>query len=252
MNEELGLLDGISFDSEELQDEINRAKEDAAKIYISIFQKHAEKSAKDIIRRVANAMLTMIGDTPEVTPKAKQSEAKKPEEKYPHIEHLNANTYHTPIAGYHTLLNNLTNKHTPEEREAIRNRRSAGMRKVWERRRAEEDKRAAVYEKINSLQHRKIRFTDLDDEERQFFSPIRESRRIAETFKLRECKCISEANHLLAQYLRDISKKNGYAIVHRNSNGAFYDIRAIDTLCDGYSKKTLEASILSSLSYFFE
>lgn len=98
-----------------------------------------------------------------------------------------------------------------------------------------------------------VRIFELPAEEQKRYTTIADSKRIAKTFVLRECGCLSEANHLLGCYLRKHDTAKGYTHV-RSAYGlqAMYDRRSVNWLCRGYANKTLSPEMLSALSYYFE
>ena len=98
-----------------------------------------------------------------------------------------------------------------------------------------------------------VRIFELPANERKKYTTIADSKRIAKTFVLRKCRCLSEANQLLGCYLRKHDAANGYMHV-RSAYGlqAMYDRRSVNWLCRGYVNKTLSHEMISALSYYFE
>lgn len=236
---------------------------DVDKKIAAAVKKHAERAANKAVSKAlanfANTLLASIGEAP----KAKEQKAKEQK-----VTEPKAKTNEQPVREKKVRWKELTEeekharrsetarkrwaKYTEEQREAHRRKTTESMRKEWAGYTEEQrqERISAMKRGMRNSARARVRFDSLTDEERVKYTTIANSGLISETFTLRECRCLNEANQLIGQYLRQYSREHKFKNVHDGSK-AMYDIRAVEWLCSNYANHTFDEATYGSLNYYF-
>ena len=271
-----------SIDNEQLSPDVEnllKAHMQADQLLMNIIMKSVDQKTKEYVDKavtsavahvlinVANAMLGGKGVKRKRTPEehraqldaARKKSWEDPEIRARRIESLKKSWENKTEEQREEARKHMREGHrkrwdsaTEEQRAEMHKLRSEASRKIWESL-SEEQRKAQIESMRNGWQsssNRRVDFNDLPEDEQDMYTAICESKLIAETFILRECRCLNEANHLIGQYLRNYSRENKFKNVH--GKHAMYDNRAIEWLCNGYKDHTLDEATYGSLSYYFE
>lgn len=245
------------------------AKIDAA---VKKYAEHAAKKAvAEALVNIASTLLISIGEDPKQNAggrNKRHKEEKKPlsaeERKARNSERMKkvwANKTDEQRAefkrknseAYRRKWESLTEEQRAEETQRRRQRTTEANRKTWAN--YTDEQRAARTEAMHrgrkQYGYAKVRIDELTAEEQAQYSTIAGSSLIQETFILRECRCLNEANQLLGQYLRSYSREHKFKNVH-DGNKAMYDVRAIEWLCNSYRDHEFDEATYGSLNYYFE